>query len=143
MKKPAELTFRGPGGALEMVGSDFKEDAAKIGYNELNQPIILIEVKDPSKLHRVSEKLLGKPLAIYLDDIQLSAPVVQSVLTDGKATITGSFTLQEAQELADIINLGALPLKLTEKYTQSVGATLGQQSLSVMVSFKEEIIVVR
>jgi len=129
MKKPAELTFRGPDGTIEMHGSDFKEGAAKVAFNELNQPIILIEVKDKEKWADVTRRLLGQPLAIYLDDEMISAPVVQAVLTDGKATISGRYSLEEAQELAEIINLGALPLKLTEKYTQSVGATLGKQSL--------------
>ncbi|MDF2716767.1 MAG: SecDF, partial [Paenibacillus sp.] len=44
-----------------------------------------------------------------------------------------NYTHEEATELKDIINLGALPLKLTEKYTQSIGATLGQQSLEQTV----------
>jgi len=133
MKRPAELTFRGPDGTIEMYGSDFKEGAAEVAFDELNQPIILIEVKDKNKLADVSRRLLGQPLAIYLDEDLISAPVVRAVLTDGKATISGSYTLEEARELADIINLGALPLKLTEKYTQSVGATLGKQSLEQTV----------
>lgn len=129
MKKPAELSLRGPDGSKELQGADFVEGASKVGMDELNRPVIQIEVKDKEKLKNVSQKLLGMPLAIYLDDQLLSAPVVQSVLVDGKASITGNFTTTEAQELADVINLGALPLKLTEKYTQSVGASLGQQSL--------------
>jgi SecD/SecF fusion protein len=129
MKKPADLTFRGPDGAIEMRGSDFKEGAAQIAFNELNQPIILIEVNEKEKWADVTRRLLGQPLAIYLDDELISAPVVRDVLTDGRATISGSYSLEEARELAEIINLGALPLKLTEKYTQSVGATLGKQSL--------------
>jgi SecD/SecF fusion protein len=133
LRKPAELTFRGPDGTKEMVGSDFVEGAAKVGFDNANRPIILIEVKDKEKFADVTRRLLGQPLAIYLDEEMLSAPVVQQVLTDGKATITGNFTYQEASELKDIINLGALPLKLTEKYTQSVGATLGQQSLEQTV----------
>ncbi|MBB3113235.1 SecD/SecF fusion protein [Paenibacillus phyllosphaerae] len=129
MKKPAELTFRGPDGTKEMLGSDFVEGAAQVAFDEMNQPMILIEVKDKAKLAAVTEKLLGQPLAIYLDETELSAPIVRAVLPDGKATISGDYTLDEANELADVINLGALPLKLTEKYTQSVGASLGQQSL--------------
>lgn len=129
MKKPAELTFRGPDGTKEMIGSDFKQGAAQVGFNQYNQPEIQIEVNDSEKLRKVSEKLLHQPLAIYLDEQLLSAPVVQAVLPDGKATISGSYTFEEARNLANVINLGALPLKLTEVYTQSVGASLGQQSL--------------
>lgn len=133
LRKPAELSFRGPDGTKEMMGSDFVEGAAKVGFDQANRPMIQIEVIDKDKFADVTRRLLGQPLAIYLDEEQLSAPVVQNVLTDGKATISGNYTYEEATELKDIINLGALPLKLTEKYTQSIGATLGQQSLEETV----------
>ncbi|MBB6729351.1 protein translocase subunit SecD [Cohnella zeiphila] len=137
MKKPADLEFRSADGCksdtdyckVELVGSDFVEGAAKVVYDSLNQPLIEIKVKDKSKLADVSTRLVNKVLAIYLDDDMLSDPVVQQPLTDGSATISGQRTPAEAKDLADVINLGALPLKLTEKYTQSVGATLGQKSL--------------
>ncbi|WP_171654278.1 protein translocase subunit SecD [Paenibacillus foliorum] len=129
MKEPAELTFRGPDGTKEMIGSDFVEGAAKVEFDQGNRPNISIQVKDKDKFRAVTEKLLGKPLAIYLNETQLSAPTVQQVLSDGRASISGNYTFDEAKKLADTINLGALPLKLTEKYTQSVGATLGQLSL--------------
>ncbi|TBL81597.1 protein translocase subunit SecD [Paenibacillus thalictri] len=129
IKKPAELTFRGPDGTKEMLGSDFVEGAAKVGFDQANRPMISIKVKEPDKFKKVTEKLLGQPLAIYLDERQLSAPVVQAVIPDGVATISGNYTYDEAKSLADTINLGALPLKLTEKYTQVVGASLGQASL--------------
>ncbi|MCS7458692.1 protein translocase subunit SecD [Paenibacillus doosanensis] len=133
IKKPAELTFRGPDGTKEMLGSDFVEGAAKVEFDQSNRPIISIKVKDPDKFKQVTEKLLGKPLAIYLDENELSAPVVNSVIQDGNATISGNYTFDEANSLANTINLGALPLKLTEKYTQVVGASLGQLSLQQTV----------
>lgn len=141
LKKPAELQFRSADGCpasttgtpnyckVELVGSDFSEGAAKVEYNQLNQPIVTLKVKDKSKLAEVSKRLIGKELAIYLNDDLISAPTVQQELSDGTAQITGQSTPADAQNLADVINLGALPLKLTEKYTQSVGATLGQKSL--------------
>ncbi|MFB9326516.1 protein translocase subunit SecD [Paenibacillus aurantiacus] len=129
MKKPAELTFRGPDGKKELLGNDFVEGAAEVAMDEMNQPMILIEVKDKEKLREVSQRLLGQELSIYLDEEMLSNPVVRDVLGNGSATISGNYTMTEAKELADIINMGALPLKLTEKYTQSVGASLGQKSL--------------
>lgn len=133
LKKPAELSFRGPDGTKELVGSDFVAGGAEVGFGQTNQPEIHIKIKDADKFKKVTEKLLGQKLAIYLDEEELSAPVVQQVLTDGSATISGSYSYEEAKNIKDIINLGALPLKLTEKYTQSVGATLGQQSLDQTV----------
>jgi preprotein translocase subunit SecD len=137
MKEPAVLTFRsaaegdaaGTYSKIELVGSDFVEGAAEVGRDNLNQPIISIKVKDKAKFTEITKRLLGKNLAIYLDQNLLSDPVVRAELTDGSASISGNYTLQGARELADTINLGALPLKLTEKYSQSVGATLGKQSL--------------
>ncbi|WP_379143294.1 protein translocase subunit SecD [Paenibacillus sp. sgz500992] len=138
MKEPAVLTFRSaaegdaPGvySKIELVGSDFVENAAEVQRNNLNQPEIGITVKDKDKFAEITKRLLGKELAIYLDENLLSAPpTVRAVLTDGKASISGGYTIEQARELADTINLGALPLKLTEKYSQSVGATLGKQSL--------------
>lgn len=114
---------------VELTGNDFKENGASVTYNQLNEPQIAIKVKDASKFAEITKRLLGKQLAIFLNNELLSAPTVQAELTDGSAVITGSYTATEAQQLKDQINLGALPLKLTEVYSQSVGATLGQQSL--------------
>lgn len=131
LKEPANLTFRGPDGTKEMLGSDFVEGGAKVEFDQVGRPYISIQVKDAAKFGDVTERLLGQPLAIYLDEEELSAPIVQNVITNGQATITGDYTFDEAKDLADTINLGALPLKLTEKYSQSVGATLGQRSLEM------------
>ncbi|KAE8559000.1 protein translocase subunit SecD [Paenibacillus polymyxa] len=139
LKKPAELTFRSATSAdaknpgqyskIELRGNDFVENGAVVGYDQLNKPEISIKVKDKAKFAEITKRLMNKELAIFLDDELLSAPTVRSELTDGSASITGSYTRDEANKLADTINLGALPLKLTEKYSQSVGATLGQLSL--------------
>ncbi|WP_036634458.1 protein translocase subunit SecD [Paenibacillus massiliensis] len=137
LKKPADLTFRSaaegdaPGtySKIELRGNDFVENAATVYSNNINQPEISIKVKDKEKFAEITQRLIGKPLAIYLDEELLSAPEVRQALTDGSASISGNYTRDEANQLADTINLGALPLKLTEKYSQSVGATLGQISL--------------
>jgi preprotein translocase subunit SecD len=132
LQEPAQLTFRS--GApdfktVEMVGSDFVEGGASVGFDQANRPQVQIKVKDPNKFQQLTKRLTGQPLAIYLDDKQLSAPIVNGEISGGVAVITGNYTLEEAKNIRDTINLGALPLKLTEKYTQSVGASLGQQSL--------------
>ncbi|CAM4359164.1 protein translocase subunit SecD [Saccharibacillus endophyticus] len=114
---------------IELTGEDFKPNGASVQYDSLNNPMISIELNDASKFADVTGRLIGQPMAIFLDDEMLSAPTVQQRITGGTAQITGDFTREEAQNLRDTINLGALPLQLTEKYSQSVGATLGQQSL--------------
>ncbi|MNZ64007.1 bifunctional preprotein translocase subunit SecD/SecF [compost metagenome] len=138
MREPASLTFRSKDGTetaadqynkIEMIGTDFAENGAKLEFTQMNEPIVSIKVKSKDKFAEVTKRLLGQPLAIYMNDSLISAPVVQAVLTDGTASISVGGDLNEAKELRDQINLGALPLKLTEKYSQSVGATLGKQSL--------------
>lgn len=133
LKKPADLTFRGPDGTIEMRGDDFVPGGAKIQFDKTNRPIVEIKLKSAEKFGQVTGKLVGKPLSIYLDDRVLSAPMVNQVINSDTAVIEGSYTYEEAKELADTINLGALPLKLEEKYTQSVGASLGQKSLEETV----------
>lgn len=114
---------------IELTGNDFKPNGASVQFDQLGNPMISIELKNADKFADVTGRLVGQPLAIFLDDELLSAPNVNQRITGGTAQITGQFTREEAQNLRDTINLGALPLKLTEKYSQSVGATLGQQSL--------------
>lgn len=137
MKRPANLEFRSADGCasstdyckVELRGNEFVEGAAKVEFDTLHNPLVAIKVKDKDKLAEISTRLLQKRLAIMLDGELITDPVVQVPLTDGSAVIEGQETVEKANNLRDIINLGALPLKLTEKYTQSVGATLGQKSL--------------
>ena len=105
-----------------------------MGYDELRRPIVHIELVDGQKFYEITDRLSKNPypnnlLAIMLDEEIISAPRVQYAISGGKATISGQETVQEAQELADTINLGALPLKLEEKYIQQVDASLGRASL--------------
>ncbi|OGN13793.1 MAG: protein-export membrane protein SecD [Candidatus Yanofskybacteria bacterium RIFCSPHIGHO2_02_FULL_43_15c] len=79
---------------------------------------------------QLTEKNLGKRLAIYLDGHPISAPVVQAVIADGSAVISGNFTTKEAKELAIRLNSGALPVPIGLISQQSVGASLGQDSLT-------------
>ncbi|WP_081756806.1 protein translocase subunit SecD [Gorillibacterium massiliense] len=128
LQKPAELTFRDSKNNVVMNGSDFVPNAAKIIYDQTNRPVISIQVKDKEKFADVTGKLTGQPMSIVLDDKVLTSPTVNGRMTEGTAIITG-YSLKEAQEYRDIINLGALPLKLSEKYTNAVDATLGKASL--------------
>ena len=72
---------------------------------------------------------VGKPLAIYIDQMLISAPTVQEVISGGKAQITGKFTIDEAKALTRNLNAGALPVPINLISQQSVGPTLGAISL--------------
>ncbi|MEP6758098.1 MAG: protein translocase subunit SecD [Actinomycetota bacterium] len=68
-------------------------------------------------------------IAIAVDRLIISNPVVNSPITAGKGEITGNFTEQEAKDLASILNAGSLPVNLTQESVQTVSPTLGSESL--------------
>ncbi len=73
---------------------------------------------------------IGRILAIVLDGQVLSAPSIESVIPDGQARISGTFTLEEARALSIQLKYGALPVPLTVEETRLVGPTLGQDSVA-------------
>lgn len=86
--------------------------------------------KEGSKIfEELTRKNKGKQLAIFLDNVAISAPVVQESISGGKAQITGNFSLNEAKELVQRLNAGALPVPIHLISQQTVGASLGQISL--------------
>ena len=72
---------------------------------------------------------VGKQVAIVLDRVVQSAPSVNEQIPTGETEISGSFTVEEANYLATVLQTGSLPIKLEPSDTRSVGPTLGQDSL--------------
>jgi protein-export SecD/SecF family membrane protein len=79
---------------------------------------------------QITQRNLGKPVAIFLDGSPISVPIVQSEITDGNAVITGTFTPQEAKLLATRLNSGALPVPIKLISQQTIGSSLGAKSLA-------------
>ncbi len=77
----------------------------------------------------LTKKNIGKRIGIYLDGVPISAPVVNEEIAGGKAEITGNFTAQEAKELVGRMNAGALPVPIGLISQQTIGASLGAESL--------------
>lgn len=77
----------------------------------------------------VTTRLVGRQLAIVVDQQVISAPVVESAITGGSGVITGSFTENRAKDLATQLNAGALPVNLTTEQVLTVSPTLGEESL--------------
>ena len=74
----------------------------------------------------------GRYLTIVLDKEVISSPVISAVISDS-GTITGNFTLEEAQRLATQLRFGSLPVPLRIEGTRQVGATLGEQSVDASI----------
>lgn len=105
---------------------------AELGFDQTTfQPLISLRFDDEgSKLfEEITSKNVGKRLAIYIDNIPISVPVVQEVISGGRAQITGDFTPTSAKELVRNLNAGALPVPIELVSQQSVGPTLGKVSL--------------
>ncbi len=75
---------------------------------------------------------IGQPMAIVLDGVVLSAPTIQAQLSTG-GVITGRFTEEEAKQLALQLRSGALPIPLRVESAETVGATLGQESVALSI----------
>lgn len=71
-----------------------------------------------------------KYFGIFLDDEPISVPIVEEPIPSGDGVIRGSFSLEEAQDLANLLNAGALPVPLTIEQTSDVGPTLGKESVN-------------
>lgn len=89
---------------------------------------------------RLTGANVGKPIAIVLDDIVYSAPAPSEKIAGGSSNITGSFTVEEAQDLANILKTGKLPAPAKIVQEQVVGPTLGEEAvnggmLSFIISF--------
>jgi protein-export membrane protein SecD len=116
--------------STDLTGKYLK--SAEMGFDQtLYEPLILLQFDDEgSKLfEQLTQRNIGKPLAIYIDGMVISAPTVQQKIVGGKAQITGKFTLDEAKELARNLSAGALPVPIKLISQQTVGPTLGEMSL--------------
>lgn len=116
---------------VDINGKDLKK--AEVAFDQNNgQPIVAFELtaEGAKKFAEVSTRLVGKRLAIFLDDLPISAPVVQNAITEGKGTITGNFEQEEAKRLALQLSAGALPVPISIIEQRNVGATLGQTSVT-------------
>ncbi len=126
--KTAMLEFKDVTGTTVMTGTDLKNAQAQI--EQSNKNVVALEFSDEGakKFADLTTKNVGKPISILLDKQVLTSPVVQEPITGGKAQITGSKTLEEAQNLAILLRSGSLPVKVEVMETRTVGPTLGMDS---------------
>ena len=156
----AELTFRKgtdtttdedgnvvPSGELVLNGDDI--ESAQMGYlqtSETSSPEYVVSLtlktkgKDGEKSG--SEKFAAAtaelnntdtPISIWMDNTMISAPRVNSVISNGQAQISGSFTAETATKLANQINSGALPFKMETKSFRTISPTMGEGSLDAIL----------
>jgi protein-export membrane protein SecD len=114
-----------------LTGDLLDSAQVKVGGEFANEPYVAIEFNSEGArlFDLITGQNQGKRLAIVLDDVVYSAPVIQERITGGKASITGAFTANEARDLAIVLRAGALPAPVKVIQNITIGPTLGQDSI--------------
>ena len=130
----AMLQFVDMEGNVVFTGKDV-EKASAFAYQDnlgMQQNGIQLHFNDEvtKAFGEYTKEHVGEALAITLDDQVLGAPVIQEAILTGDPTITGGYTAEEAQQMADRIQAGSLPFALNDISSNGVGAKLGMGALS-------------
>lgn len=127
----AEQAFSATG----LSGKQFKRASLEFDQRTGVPQIALQFDAEGTKLFaEITTRNVNRRIAIFLDGQILSAPTVNTPITDGQAVITGQFTVSEAKDLVIRLNAGALPVPIHLVQQQNVGATLGLQSVKKSVA---------
>ncbi len=113
-----------------MLTGDVLSDA-KVSIGQFNDPYVSItfDGKGGREFDRITGDNIKKRMAVVLDNTIYSAPVIQDRITGGRAQITGTFSMQEANDLAIVLRAGALPAPLKIIQDLTVGPSLGKDSI--------------
>ena len=112
-------------------GADLTD--AQPGFDQRSsEPIVSFRFNSAGarKFAEATQQNVGKPFAIVLDNKVISAPVIREPILGGSGQISGSFTVEQANDLAILLRAGALPAPLTIIEERTVGPGLGQDSIN-------------
>jgi preprotein translocase subunit SecD len=114
-----------------VLTGEYLTDARVMIDSQYNEPYVSLSFD--SRGARLFEQITGanikKRLAIVLDNVINSAPVIQDKIAGGRAQITGRFTMEEARDLAIVLRAGALPAPVKIIEERTVGPSLGKDSI--------------
>jgi protein-export membrane protein SecD len=120
--KSTELT----GKYLERASVEFPGGSYGLGEPQV---VLQFDSEGAQIFKELTERNVGKPLAIFIDNEIETAPIIREAIPGGSAVITGDYTLTEAQELKSRLDEGALPVPLALFSQRSVDASLGSEDL--------------
>jgi preprotein translocase subunit SecD len=137
----ANLDFNDQEAVLETIRNQYEPTGltgaqlsrASLVFDQISgQPTILLDYNDEGSelLAQITRENIGEPMAIFLDGEIISNPVIRDEITGGQATISGNFKAEEARDLVKSLNFGALPVPIELIETQTIGATLGEETLN-------------
>ena len=131
--QPAHLEFKTADGETIMDGSAVV--SAEMGYLE-GQPVVQFTLNDEgaTAFATATAENVGSTISIELDGEVISAPKVNQAITGGQGYIEGNFTAESAQQLAMLIQSGALPLDIEQIEVRTISATLGEDALSTSMT---------
>ena len=114
-----------------MTGDMVKDAQVRIG-GSFNEPYVSLDLtgRGGKLFGHITEQNVGRRMAIVLDGNVRSAPVIREKILGGSAQISGSFTHEEAADLAIVLRVGALPAPVNIIQNMTVGASLGQDSIN-------------
>ncbi|UOE36887.1 protein translocase subunit SecD [Chryseobacterium oryzae] len=113
-------------------------ESAKINYDELSRVVVDMQMdsKGAKEWKTLTEKNVGKPVAVTLDNRVYTAPNVVGAIPNGRTQISGNFSQEEAKELVDVLGAGKLPAGAKVVQATQVGPSLGEESIHAgMISF--------
>ena len=132
--------IRGNRNALPDLGGEVVTSARSEVRNDLgqNRPVVTMTMNDEGarKWARLTGDNIGRNIAIVLDGVVYSAPNVNSEITGGRSEISGSFTVDETTDLANVLNSGRMEASVEIEQESVVGPTLGSESIKAgIISF--------
>lgn len=130
----AQLSFLDIEGNVVVDGTDVVNAKQMVQQNQygIQEVVVSLQFNEKGKeaFAIATEENIGSPILIMLDNSIISAPTVNTAITDGTAVISGGFTAESAEELASLIRSGSLPFELKILEMNTIGATLGANALS-------------
>lgn len=131
----ARLTFRDAQGNVLVEGKHVADaNAVKNQQTGKYEVALQFDKTGAADFANATEKLVGQQMGIYMDEELISNPVVQEAIQGGEAVINGMGSREEAQQLAEKINAGALPFSLKTTNYNTISPTLGSGALKAMTT---------
>jgi SecD/SecF fusion protein len=121
--------------AAALTGDTLTNASVRFDQSQFNEPLVTLQFNSDGakKFAEITANNIGKRLAIVLDGKVQSAPRIREAIPSGEAVITGRFTIEQAQDLALVLRVGALPAPMYIEEERTVGPLLGQDSINAGV----------
>ena len=115
-----------------LTGDTLTNAAVRFDQSQFNEPVVTLQFNSEGakKFAEITSANVGKRLAILLDGKVQSAPRIKEAIPSGEAVITGRFSIEQAQDLALVLRVGALPAPMYIEEERTIGPLLGQDSIN-------------